>query len=172
MARHIFLVAFCFYLALLAVVAHFTRAAKRRFLGALAGGLAVAVVGVGIEVLCQTLGFWHYPSAKHSYGPVLMYPVIVLMWTVLALLGWRVMRRFGWRGYAVFLTAVMVLGTFRDYFIAERALGFIVLASGLLTVLVDAACWTGTTALSHAVMRLVAGSARDDRLARRPWEAA
>src|SRR5688572_29622694 len=107
-AQQLLLVAFCFYAVVLAVVAYFTRATWRRFLGALAGGLAVAVVGVGIEVLLQTLGFWHYPSAEQPYGPLLMYPAIVLAWGVLALLGWRVTRRFGWRGLAVFLTVVTV----------------------------------------------------------------
>jgi len=42
-----------FYLALLAATTYFTRATRRRFLGALAGGLAVAVVGMGIETLCR-----------------------------------------------------------------------------------------------------------------------
>ena len=99
-----------------------------------------------------------------------MYPLVVVMWAVLALLGWRVMRRFGWRGQAVFLIVVTVVGTLRDYLVAGQALGFIVLTPGPLTVLVDAACWAGTTALSQAVMRVVAGPPSADRLAQRPWE--
>lgn len=164
------LLATCVYLVLLAGATYFTRATRRRFVGALAGGLAVAVIGVGIEVFFQTLGFWHYASADQPYGPPLMYPLVVLMWAVLALLGWRVMRRFGWRGQVVFLAAVTVLGTLRDYLVAEQALGFIVIQPGPLTVLVDAACWAGTTSLAQAVMRVVAGPATVDRLARRPWE--
>ena len=132
----------------------------------------MAVVGVGIEVLFQSLGFWHYPSADNSYGPPLMYLLVVVMWAMLALLGWRVMRRFGWGGWLMFLTAVTVIGTLRDYLVAGQALGFIVIAPGLLTVLVDAACWAGTTALAQAVMRVVAGPARDDKLARRSSAAA
>ena len=72
----------------------------------------------------------------------------------------------------VFLTAVTVVGTLRDYLVAGQALGLIVLAPGPLTVLVVAACWAGMTALAQAVMRVVAGPAAADRLARRPWEAA
>jgi hypothetical protein len=169
-ATQMLVAASCVYAAVLAVVTYFTRPIMRRFLAALAGGLAVAVAGVGIEILFETLGFWHYPSAEQPYGPVLMYPVVVLMWAVLSLLGWRVMRRFDWRGETVFLSAVTVIGAFRDYLIAGQALGFIVLAPGVLTVLVDAACWVGTTALAHGVMRLIAGPAAGDRLARRPWE--
>lgn len=166
------LLATCVYLVVLAATTYFTRATRRRFLAALTGGLAVAVIGVGIEVLFQTLGFWHYPSADQPYGPPLMYPLVVVMWAVLALVGWRVMRRFGWRGQMVFLTAVTVVGTLRDYLIAGQALGFIVISPGPLTVLVDAACWAGTTALAQAVMRIVAGPAREDRLRGRAWKPA
>jgi hypothetical protein len=170
MTTQLLLLATCIYLAGLGVVTYFTRATRRRFLGALSGGLAVAVVGVGVEVLFQTLGFWHYPSADQPYGPLLMYPVIVLMWAGYSLIGWRVMRRFGWRGQAVFLAAVTVLGTLRDYFVAERAMGFITIAPGIATVLVDAACWAGLTAFAQVVMRMVAGPAAADRLARRRCE--
>jgi len=172
LTTQILLLAICVYLAGLAVVTYFTRAPQRRFLGALAGGFAVAVVGVGVEVLFQTMGFWHYPSAGQPYGPLLMYPVIVLMWAGYSLIGWRVMRRFGWRGQVVFLAALMVLGTLRDYLVAGQALGFIALAPGIMTMIVDAVCWAGLTALAQGVMWLVAGPALADRLARRPWEAA
>ena len=172
MTTQILLLATCVYLAGLAGVTYFTRATQRRFLGALAGGLAVAVVGVGVEILFQTLGFWHYPSAEQPYGPLLMYPVVVLMWAGYSLIGWRMMRRFGWRGQVVFLVAVTVLGTLRDYLVAGQALGFIALAPGIATVLVDAVCWAGLTALAQGVMRLLAGPAAADRLARRPWESA
>ena len=77
------------------------------------------------------------------------------------------MRRFGWRGEIVFLAVVAVLGTVRDYKIAEQATGIIVFAPGITTVLVDLVAWSGLTALAHGVMRLVAGPAAADRLARR-----
>jgi hypothetical protein len=35
----------------------------------------------------------------------------------------------------------------------------------------DAATYLGIVALGHAVMRLIAGPAREDQLARRPWAA-
>jgi hypothetical protein len=164
------LVAACVYTAVLAVVTYFTRPTRRRFLGALAGGLAVAVVGIGIEVACQSLWFWHYASTDERTGPLAMYPVIVLMWTIYSHVGWRIMRRFSWRGWAMFLAAVTVLGTFRDYRIADQALGIIALAPGYATVVVDAVCWAGLTALAQAVMRLIAGPAASDTLAKWPWE--
>src|SRR5262245_57783855 len=94
------------YFVGLIALTYFTRATRRRFVGAVAGGLAVAVVGVGVEVLFQTLGFWSYPSSEHRYGPVLMYPLIVLMWAGYSLIGWRALRRFGLRGEVVFLAVL------------------------------------------------------------------
>jgi len=52
----------CVYLVVFALTIYFTRATAGRVLGAAAGGVAVAVVGFGVERLCQALGFWHYPS--------------------------------------------------------------------------------------------------------------
>ena len=172
MTTQILLLATCVYLAGLALVTYLTRAGLRRFLGALAGGCAVAVVGAGVEILARTVGLWHYPSVEQPYGPLLMYPVLILMWAGYSLIGWRVMRRFGRRGLVVFLAAVMVLGTFRDYFVADKALGFITLSPGIGTILADGVCWSGLTALAMGVMRLVAGPATSDRLLRRRWEVA
>ena len=170
--QQILLLASCVYFAFLVATVYFTRATARRVLGAVAGGMAVAVVGFGVEVLCQALGFWRYPSADTGHGPLLMYPLLVLIWAVFSLIGWRVMRRFGWRGEVVFLAVVTAQGTLRDYFEAGQALGLIALAPGLTTVLVDIVCWAGLTALAQGVMRVVAGPAVADRLAHRPWEAA
>jgi hypothetical protein len=166
------LLAICVYFAGMVLVTYFTRASRRRFLGALAGGLAVAIAGVGVEVLAHSLRLWHYSSVEKSYGPPLMYPVIVLMWAGYSLIGWRVMRRFARRGLVVFLSAVTVLGTLRDYLIADKMMGFITLSPGIVSILVDCVCWAGLTALALGVMRLVAGPASSDRLARRRWEPA
>jgi hypothetical protein len=155
------------YLVGLAVLAYLTRATRRRFLGAVAGGVTVALVGVGIEVLFQTLGFWHYPSVDQRYGPVLMYPVILLMWAGYSLIGWRVLRRFGFRGEALFLTVIGLLGTLRDFMVAWLMPDVIVFSPGVATVLIDFVLWSGLTALAQGVMWLVAGPAAADRLATR-----
>ena len=160
------------HLVYLCAAVYFTRATARRVLGALVGGVAVAAVGYGVELACQALGLWYYPSDDTGRGPLLMYPSLAFLWATLALIGWRVVRRFGWRGEVVFLAAVALLGTLRDYFVAEQALGAIVLAPGVTTVLVEIVCWAGQTALTQALMWLVAGPAAADRLARRRWESA
>jgi small multidrug resistance pump len=159
------------HLVYLCAAVYFTRATARRVLGALVGGVAVAAVGYGVELACQALGLWYFPSDDTGRGPLLMYPALAILWATLALIGWRVVRRFGWRGEAVFLASVALLGTLRDYFVAEP-LGAIVLAPGVTTVLVDIVYWAGQTALTQGLMWLVAGSAAADRLARRPWERA
>ena len=156
------------YFVVLAGAVFFTRATKRRVAGALIGGVAVGAVGVGIEILAHTLGWWRYPSVETPYGPPLLYPALILSFTALALIGWRITRRFGWRGQATFLAALAILGTLRDYGWAARAPELIVFAPGVGTALVDAACWAGLAGLAQAVMRLVAGPAGDDPLARRP----
>jgi len=166
------LLATAVYAVVFGVTIYFTRATTRRALAALAGGAVVAVAGFGVEVLCQALGVWRYPWSDTGYGSPLMYPGLVLVWAMLALIGWRVTRRFGWRGQAVFLTAVTVLGTLRDYIYAWEAPELIAFAPGPATVLIDAVCWAGLTALAQVVMRLVAGPASADWLARRPWEGA
>jgi hypothetical protein len=129
-------------------------------------------VGVGVEILCHSLGFWRYPSVEEPYGPLTLYPLVVVVFTILALLGWRIMRRFGWRGQATFLAILVLQGMIRDYLVAEQALGIIVMAPGVPTMFVDAACWIGTAALAQTVMRLVAGPANADRLGSRLWSRA
>ena len=156
------------YLAVLLAAAWFTRAIKRRIIGALLGGLAVGVVGPGVEFLAHKLGWWHYPFVQTPYGPPLMYPLIVLVFAALALIGWRVTRRFGWRGQATFLIALAVLGTVLDYRVAAMLPDFIVFAPGIRIVFIDAACWAALMALAQAVMRLIAGPANADPLARQP----
>ena len=162
----ILIVANCVYLVVVVVVAYFTRATRRRVTGALLGGAAVGLVGVGVESLAHAMEWWRYPSIDTPYGPPLMYPVVVLMFAALALVGWRVTRRFGWRGQVAFLCAVAIFGTLRDYRVAAWLPQFIVFAPGIGTVFVDAACWASLLALAQAVMWLVCGPAREDLSAR------
>jgi hypothetical protein len=164
----ILIAASCVYLVVMVVTAYFTRATRRRVTGALFGGVAVGLVGVGVESLAHAMGWWRYPSVETPYGPPLMYPVAVLLFAALALIGWRVTRRFGWRGQAAFLCAVTIVGTVRDYRVAAWLPEFIVFAPGIGTALVDATCWAGLLAFAQAVMRLVAGPVRGDPLARQP----
>jgi len=160
------------YLSLLVAAVYFTRATRRRVLGALAGGGAVAVVGAGVEALAHAQGWWRYTSDDTPVGPLAIYPILVVAFTFLALIGWRVARRFGWRGLVVFLGILAVVGTVRDYLVAGSLMGLIVFAPGVVLAIIDAFLWAGLTALAIAVMRAVSGPARDDARARRSGESA
>ncbi len=166
----ILITANCIYLAVVAVTVYFTRATSRRVAGAFLGGVVVGLVGVGIECLAHARGWWRYPFVETPYGPPLLYPVVIFLFATLALVGWRVTRRFGWRGQVVFLGAVTFLGTVRDYRIAAWLPEFIVFASGIGVVLIDAACWAIMLALAQAAMHLVAGPVGGDPLARQPQQ--
>jgi hypothetical protein len=167
MMTQILILASCVYVSLLVAAVYFTRATVRRVVGALAGGGAVALVGAGMEALAHAKGWWRYTSDDTPYGPLAIYPLLVLAFAFLALIGWRVTRRFGWRGLAGFLVIVAVVGTLRDYFIAGSLMGLIEFAPGVVLAITDAFLWAGLTALAIALMRAVSGPARNDRLARR-----
>ena len=79
---------------------------------------------------------------------------------------WRVARRFGRCGLVVFFSAVAVVGPLRDYQIAATFPAWMVFAPGIAPILADAATYVGIVVLGHAVMRLVAGPAGRDALAR------
>jgi hypothetical protein len=163
----ILILAWCVYGSLLVAAIYFTRATTRRVLGALAGGCAVALIGAGVEGLAHAWDWWRYTSDDTPVGPLAIYPLLVVAFAFLALIGWRVMRRFGSRGLTVFLAILAVIGTLRDYLIAGTLMGVVVFAPGLALVIIDAFLWAGLTVLAIAVMRAVSGPSRDDRLARR-----
>jgi hypothetical protein len=136
----------------------------------LAGGGVVALVGVGVEAWGHARGWWRYTADDTPYGPPAIYPLLVVAFAFLALIGWRVMRRFGGRGLAVFLGILAVVGTLRDYLIAGRLMGLVEFAPGVVLAIIDGLLWAGLTALAIAVMRAVSGPAREDRLPRRPGD--
>ena len=168
--RQILLLAWCVYGSLLVAAAYLTRATLRRVLGALAGGGVVAVVGAGVEAWEHARGWCRYTADDTPYGPLAMYPLLVVAFAFLALIGWRVTRRFGWRGLCVFLGLLAVVGTLRDYLVAGRLMGLVVFAPGVVLAIIDALLWAGLTALAISVMRAVSGPAREDGLARRPGD--
>ena len=106
-----------------------------------------------MEALAHAQGWWYYTSDDTPYGPLAIYPLLVIAVAFLALIGWRVTRRFGWRGLIVFLVILAVVGTVHDYLIAGSLMGLIVFAPGVFLAIIDAFLWAGLTALAIAVMR-------------------
>jgi len=172
MNAHMFLLAYCIYATVLGVAIWLTRPTARRAAAALTAGAAVALVGVGVEAFAHAHGWWRYPGVGTPYGPPLIYPAVVLIYTTLALLGWRVVRRFGWRGELAFLAVATIVGPVRDYRVAAQLPELFVMGPGVGPLLADAVAWAGTVALAHAAMRLLAGPAAADPLARPPRAAA
>ena len=159
------------YSIALAAAIYFTRATSRRVAGALAGGAAAACMGMGAIVLGQALGVWWVSLPSTPGTLALFYLGLAISVSPIYLITWRVAVRFGWPGLAVCLVIVAVIGPPRDYLFVATYPEWMGFSPGAAPVLADAATYVGIVALGHAVMRLVAGPARGDRLARRPLTA-
>ena len=94
------------------------------------------------------------------------------LWAFIFLITWRIARRFGWRGLAVFLVVLAVIGPLRDEWYMRRFPEWGSYGPGIAPVLAISVSYVVLVLVGHGVMRLVAGPAREDRLARRPWESA
>jgi hypothetical protein len=159
------------YLVVTIVVAVITRATARRILGAAVGATVGGVLALAVVALGERLGWWHMVISWTPYYLTLF----VLGCTVGAfvfLITWRIERRFGWRGLALFLLSVAIIGPPRDMWYMRQFPEWGHYGPGLAPVFAIAGTYVLLVGLGHAVMRLVAGPSRADRLARRPWEAA
>ena len=156
----------CLYLAFLGAVIYFTRATARRIAGALAGGAAAGLLALGAIALGEAQGWWRVPSGSTPYFRLQLYLGLAISMAPTYLIIWRVARRFGWRGLAVFVGIVAVIGPPRDYWYATTFPKWMVFAPGIAPILADSVTYVGVVVVGHAVMRLVAGPARADRLAR------
>ncbi len=165
----------CLYLVILAVVAVLTRATPRRIAGALVGAAVAGVAGLGIVAIGESAGWWHMVIPWEPYFLTLMC-IAMIPCGFIFLITWRIARRFGRRGLAVVVFVVAVLGPVRDYLymaaFPEWGSSAPGLAPGLAPVFAISVAYVILGFLGHGMMRLVAGPAAADRLARRPWEPA
>jgi hypothetical protein len=158
----------CGYLVVLVAVIYFTRANARRVIGAIAGGAAAGLLGVGAIALCEALGWWWVPFAPTPYFLTLFYVGLAISLMPIYPVTWRLARRFGWRGLAVFIGIVTLIGPPRDYLYATMFPKWMMFAPGVAPIVADGATYASVVVLGHAVMRLIAGPADEDRLARQP----
>jgi hypothetical protein len=161
----------CLYLILTAAVAVLTRTTPRRIVGALAGAAVCGPVALGIVVSAERAGWWHFAITRQPYFLVLLWVNVVLCAFVF-LVTWRVARRFGRRGLALLLVISAVLGPFRDSWFMARFPEWGSYAPGIAPMLAISGAYVLLGSLGHGTMRLVAGPATVDQLARRPWESA
>jgi hypothetical protein len=159
------------YLVILVVVAALTRATARRVAGALAGGAVAGVAALGSIALGEELGWWRFAIPWEPYFLTLLW-IDFALGAFIFLITWRIARRTGGRGLAVVLAVAAALGPVRDYRYMERFPEWGAYAPGVAPVLAISATYVLLGVVGHGVMRLVAGPARADRLARRPWQAA
>jgi hypothetical protein len=130
------------------------------------------VVALGIIAIGEEVGWWHMAITWKPCFLVLLLIDFALPCGAICLITWRVVRRFGWRGLAAVVVVSAVIGPVRDYWYMAKFPEWGAFAPGVAPVVAVAATYVLILVLGYAVMRLVAGPARDDRLARRPWEAA
>ena len=154
------------YFVALIVAIYFTRATVRRVAGALIGGLAASLFGLGAIALCEAMGWWHIHFAPTPYFLPVFCLGLAITLTPIYLITWRLARRFGWRGLVIFVGIVGVIGPPRDYMYAITFPAWMVFAPGILPILADSATYVGAVVLGHAVMYLIAGPSRRDRLVR------
>ena len=165
------ILSFLIYLASLGAAAYFARPGARRMMGALGGGVAAGLSLPPLLALAEAQGWWRCPFLNLPHAPLLtLWPFSILVFSVsyaaIALAGWRIERRFGWPGTAWLLAAACVIGPPRDYAIATRYPELMVFGPGAAPIAGNAAVYFVTVALTLAVMRLIAGPAAKDRLAR------
>jgi hypothetical protein len=160
------------YLALLIVVAFFTRATARRIVGALAGGVAFGVVVLAAIILGEEVGWWHFAIAWEPYFLTLLLLDAAISGAVAYLVTWRIARRFGWRGLAVVVIVLTLIGPPRDAWFMATFPEWGAYGPGIAPFLAIAGIYALLVPVGQSVMRLVAGPADADPLARRPWEVA
>lgn len=161
-----------FYLALLVAVAYFTRAGVRRIMGALAGGGVFGALALPGLALGVARGWWRLPTAGASHFYLLLWLGFAISGAPTYLLLWRIVRRFGGRGLAVCVLVVAIIGPPRDYWITAMFPAWMTFAPGIAPVLADATFYVLLVVVGYTVMRIVAGPAQADALARRPLSAA
>ena len=159
----------CLYLVILAVVAVLTRATLRRIAGALVGAAVVGVALLRIVAIGESAGWWHMAITWEPYFLTVMC-IGTIPCGFIFLITWRIARRFGGRGLAVVAFVAAVLGPVRDYRYMATFPEWGAYAPGLAPVFAISGAYVILGILGHGTMRLVAGPATADRLARRPWE--
>jgi hypothetical protein len=161
----------CLYLTMLVVVAVLTRATLRRLLGALVGAAVMGGAGLGIIAIGESVRWWHFVMPWEPYFLTLMW-IGMIPCGFLFLITWRIARRFGERGLAVTICVVAVVGPLRDSWYMARFPEWGSYASGFAPMLATSGAYVLLGTIGHGLMRLVAGPAAEDRLARRPWRPA
>jgi eukaryotic-like serine/threonine-protein kinase len=149
------------------VAAYFTRAVFLRAMGSLAGGAVLTAVWM-IKLRIDFAMGWLQSAIPETPDPLTRFsPAVLFFGGVVFLLSWRITRRFGWAGQVVMLIGAPIYFAVRDRIWYQHFLRMMIATPGIGPLLGDAALFAVGLVLGHAVMRLIAGPARKDPLARR-----
>jgi hypothetical protein len=159
------------YLVIFIAVALLTRATVRRIAGALAGGAVAGLLALGIVAIGEDARWWHMAIAWEPYFLAVLWLDFALG-AFIYLVTWRIARRFGWRGLLVVVVLFGLLGPVRDYEYMRRYPQWGAYAPGVAPILAISATYVAMLVVGHWAMRVVAGPAGKDALARHPWETA
>ena len=161
----------CLYLAILAVVVVLTRPTPRRLAGALIGAAVMGGAALGIVAIGERARWWHFVMSWEPDFLTLMWIVMILCGYIF-LLTWRIARRFGGRGLVVVICVAAVIGPLRDSWYMSMFPEWGSYAPGSAPMLATSGAYVLLGIIGHGLMRLIAGPAAADRLARRPWRPA
>ncbi len=161
------------YLALagFGIAAYLTRAMSCRAVGSLGGGAVFAAVWMIKWKVDYAMGWWRTafpetPDPLMLFSLPVMFLTIALFGGVVFLISWRVTRRFGWAGQVVMFGVAPFYFAVRDRIWWQHLMKIMVATPGMGPVLGDAAFFAVGLVLGQIVMRLIAGPAEKDLLAR------
>ena len=165
-----FLIGFIVAPILFVLSAYFTRAPARRIIGALVGAVAYAALNIMWDRLAAAAGWWVYPFAPTWVETVPLYiPAGLVAGGAFGLIGWRVIRRWpDGRGLVAFLFVWGVWGVIHDFggLAITGATNLMTFGPGLAPVIADFFTYVTCGVLAQLAIRLVAGPAGADPLAR------
>ena len=159
------------HLIILTVVVVLTRATPRRLAGASVGAAVMGGAGLGIIAIGESAGWWHFVMTWEPYFLTLMW-IGMIPCGFLFLITWRIARRFGGRGLAVVICVVAVVGPLRDSWYMARFPEWGTYGPGFAPMVATSGAYILLGIIGHGVMRLVAGPAAADPLARHVWRPA
>jgi serine/threonine protein kinase len=155
-------------LALLLGAGYVSRAQPLRAASSIVGG---AIFSVFVTLVPLATGWRRFVVVERPTQAVLLfYAIGALYGAILALAGWRIARRFAWKGLALFVIVLSIGGPIRERLYLSAA-HVVISTPGATSWTANTLSWACALLLSQSIMRLIAGPASDDRLARRPWSA-
>ena len=153
-------------LALFAGAAYVSQAQTLRAASSIVGG---AIFSAFVTAIPISMGWRRFVHLEHSTQALwLLYAIGVPFGGILALAGWRIARRLGWLGLAAFVIVASIGFPIRERLYLSAA-HLMVVVPGTVPWIAYTLSWACALLLSHSIMRLMAGRAVDDRLARRRW---